>query len=115
MLLRKVGLSRAVRSTVILGAGASRGASFANASRQVLPPLDADFFEQAQRIDENEFSGAGREVIDFVRDEYGTTQMPPSRPSSPKHRGMSSSCASFTPAPALSLFATRSNSGTYLN
>jgi hypothetical protein len=76
MLLRKVGLSRAVRSTVILGAGASRGASFANASRQVLPPLDADFFEQAQRIDEAEFSGAGREVIDFVRDEYGTTQMP---------------------------------------
>jgi hypothetical protein len=76
MLLRRVGLSRAVRSTVILGAGASRGASFAGPSRQVLPPLDADFFEQAQRIDEAEFAGAGREVIDFVRDEYGPTQMP---------------------------------------
>jgi len=61
---------------VILGAGASRGASFADATRQVLPPLDADFFEQAQRIDEAEFKGAGREVIDFVRDEYGATQMP---------------------------------------
>ncbi|HWC47409.1 MAG TPA: SIR2 family protein [Solirubrobacterales bacterium] len=61
---------------MILGAGASRGASFADATRQVLPPLDADFFEQAQRIDESAFKGAGREVIDFVRDEYGTTQMP---------------------------------------
>lgn len=76
MLLRGVGLSRAVRATVILGAGASRGASFADSTRQVLPPLDADFFEQAQRIDEAQFSGAGREVIDFVRDEYGPTQMP---------------------------------------
>lgn len=65
-----------MRSTVILGAGASRGASFADSTRQVLPPLDADFFEQAQRIDEAAFNGAGREVIDFVRDEYGTTQMP---------------------------------------
>ncbi|HEY6731827.1 MAG TPA: hypothetical protein VI039_12490 [Solirubrobacterales bacterium] len=61
---------------MILGAGASRGASFADSSRQVLPPLDADFFEQAQRIDEAQFNGAGREVIDFVRDEYGATQMP---------------------------------------
>jgi hypothetical protein len=76
MLLRNVGLSRAVRSTVILGAGASRGASFADASCQVLPPLDADFFDQAQRIDESEFRSAGRNVIDFVRDEFGTTQMP---------------------------------------
>jgi hypothetical protein len=76
MLLRNVGLTRAVRSTVILGAGASRGSSFADATRQVLPPLDADFFEQAQRIDEAEFKGAGKEVIDFVRDEYGATQMP---------------------------------------
>jgi hypothetical protein len=71
-----VGLSRAVRSTVILGAGASRGASFAGSSRQVLPPLDADFFEQAQRLSEKDFQGAGREVIDFVRDEYSSTRMP---------------------------------------
>lgn len=76
MLLRGVGLGRAARSTVILGAGASRGASFADSSRQVLPPLDADFFQQAQRLDESVFKGAGREVIEFVRDEYGPTNLP---------------------------------------
>ncbi|MGC1853342.1 MAG: hypothetical protein WA687_12970 [Solirubrobacterales bacterium] len=65
-----------MRSTVILGAGASRGASFADSSRQVLPPLDADFFQQAQRLDEASYKEAGREVIEFVRDEYGTTELP---------------------------------------
>jgi hypothetical protein len=76
MLLRGVGLKRAERSTVILGAGASRGASFANESRQVLPPLDADFFQQAQRLDEQTFKSAGREVIKFIRDEFGATHPP---------------------------------------
>jgi hypothetical protein len=57
MLLRGVGVRRAVRSTVILGAGASRGASFAGTARQVLPPVDADFFRQAQRLDEQSFRG----------------------------------------------------------
>jgi hypothetical protein len=76
MLLRGVGLRRAVRSTVILGAGASRGASFAEAPRQVFPPLDADFFQQAQRLDEQLFKDHGREVIEFVRDEFGMTQPP---------------------------------------
>lgn len=76
MLLRGVGLGRAVRSTVILGAGASRGASFANSSRQVLPPLDADFFQQAQRLDEPVFKELARDVIKFVREEYGATQLP---------------------------------------
>jgi polyhydroxyalkanoate synthesis regulator phasin len=76
VLLRGVGVGRAVRSTVILGAGASRGASFADATRQVLPPLDADFFQQAQRLDEQTFITTVREVIDFVRDEYGPTRQP---------------------------------------
>lgn len=76
MLLRGVGLSRAVSSTVILGAGASRGASFVSSRRQVLPPLDADFFQQAQRLDEETFRGSGREVVEFVRDEYGPTRLP---------------------------------------
>jgi SIR2-like domain len=42
----------------------------------VLPPLDADFFQQAQRLDEQTFTGSVRQVIDFVRDEYGTTRLP---------------------------------------
>lgn len=76
MLLRGVGVGRAVRSTVILGAGASRGASFADTTRQVLPPLDTDFFRQAQRLDEQSFKGGVRKVIEFVRDEYGPTRLP---------------------------------------
>jgi len=36
---------------VVLGAGATRGASFVTGTRStILPPLDADFFEQLQRI-----------------------------------------------------------------
>ncbi len=76
MLLRGIGLQRAVRSTIILGAGASRGASFARSPQQVLPPLDADFFQQAQRLDENTFNNHVAEVIDFVRDEYGASNLP---------------------------------------
>lgn len=76
MLLRGIGLRRAVRSTIILGAGASRGASFAGPSQQVLPPLDADFFRQAQRLDEQTFKSHASEVIDFVRDEYGASHLP---------------------------------------
>jgi hypothetical protein len=76
MLLRGIGLKRAVRSTVILGAGASRGASFAGPAQQVLPPLDADFFQQAQRLDEQTFKSFASEVIDFVRDEYGASNLP---------------------------------------
>lgn len=76
VLLSRLGVTRAARATVILGAGASRGASFADAGRQVLPPLDADFFQQAQRLDEETFRGSVREVVEFVRDEYGLTRLP---------------------------------------
>ena len=76
VLLRGVGVGRAVRSTVVLGAGASRGASFADSKRQVLPPLDADFFRQAQRLDETAYNAHVREVIEFVRAEYGSTRLP---------------------------------------
>lgn len=60
---------------MLLGAGASRGASFAGSRRQVLPPLDADFFQQAQRLDEETFRGSAREVVEFGRDEYGHTRI----------------------------------------
>src|SRR5438270_421958 len=37
-------------SVVVLGAGATRGASFIKDRRGVLPPLDRDFFTQLQRV-----------------------------------------------------------------
>ncbi|HSZ14414.1 MAG TPA: hypothetical protein VK790_10315 [Solirubrobacteraceae bacterium] len=76
VLLRGVGIPRATQATIILGAGASRGASFVDATRQVLPPLDADFFRQAQRLNEETFRGPVRDVIEFVREEYGATKLP---------------------------------------
>lgn len=38
------------RSVIIIGAGATRGASFVTETRPILPPLDNDFFTQAQRL-----------------------------------------------------------------
>ena len=38
------------RAVVVLGAGATRGASFVEGRSGVLPPLDSDFFTQAQRL-----------------------------------------------------------------
>ena|SRR5216684_1420466 len=38
------------KAVVILGAGATRGAEFVSKSRGALPPLDKDFFTQAQRL-----------------------------------------------------------------
>ncbi len=37
-------------SVIVLGAGATRGASFVHAAKGALPPLDGDFFTQAQRL-----------------------------------------------------------------
>jgi hypothetical protein len=76
VLLRGLGVKRAQNATIILGAGASRGASFADRSRRVLPPLDADFFQQAQRLDDGTFDGNVRAVIEFVREEYSPTRLP---------------------------------------
>jgi SIR2-like domain len=76
MLLRGLGVLRAVRSVVVLGAGASRGASFVQPGRQVLPPLDADFFRQAQQLDEAAYAEHARPVLEFIRDEYGIGSVP---------------------------------------
>src|SRR4051794_8702412 len=76
MLLRGLGVLRAVRSVVILGAGASRGASFVQPGRQVLPPLDTDFFRQAQQVDEATYREYAKPVLEFIRDEYGITTVP---------------------------------------
>ena len=78
MLLRGVGIPLgAAEATIILGAGASRGASFLRMQPgQALRPLDADFFRTGQRLDQETFRGPVRDVIEFVREEYGATKLP---------------------------------------
>src|SRR5437762_2716971 len=58
-------LWRAVAGTVLLlGAGASRGAVFPNGvPHECLPPLNADFFTQLQRITEDKHSTSVRRVV----------------------------------------------------
>jgi hypothetical protein len=48
MRLKRIGYNK--RSVVVLGAGATRGAAFVKDLPAALPPLDADFFTQAQRL-----------------------------------------------------------------
>ncbi len=61
---------------MILGAGASRGASFCAPGQQVLPPLDADFFRLAQHLNEDEYNRYAKPVLEFLRDEYGAKNLP---------------------------------------
>ncbi len=55
------------RTTVILGAGASRGASFVTGRVGVLPPLDLDFFQQVARL---KTCDEGTRLLAFVREEH---------------------------------------------
>lgn len=55
------------KSLIILGAGASRGASFVKKRTGILPPLDLDFFQQVARL--NDCKSAER-LVEFVRAEY---------------------------------------------
>ena len=48
MRLSRIGYKK--RSVIVLGAGATRGAAFVNDLPAAMPPLDADFFTQAQRL-----------------------------------------------------------------
>lgn len=69
MQLEDLGLQGGSRKTlVILGAGASRGASFVKDKTAVLPPLDLDFFQQLSRLQSSPDADA---LISFVREEYG--------------------------------------------
>jgi hypothetical protein len=58
------------KTLVILGAGATRGASFVATDAAVAPPLDADFFQILQMSDTGR-GGEARELIDHVRTVYG--------------------------------------------
>jgi hypothetical protein len=76
MLLRGIGVPRADRSVVILGAGASRGASFCGPGLQVLPPLDADFFRLAQHMNEADYNEYAKPVLAFLREDFGARSLP---------------------------------------
>jgi hypothetical protein len=66
--MRAFGVDEGQRKTlVVLGAGASRGASFVLDRSRPLPPLDLDFFQQISRISS---SDASRRLLEFVRSEY---------------------------------------------
>lgn len=56
------------KSLVVLGAGASRGASFVQDPTSALPPLDRDFFQQLTRMPA---TPAADRLLEFVRAEYG--------------------------------------------
>ncbi len=60
-------------NVVILGAGATRGAEFASGSDQplCLPPLNADFFTQLQRITASRHQSAIDGVLKDLLDVYG--------------------------------------------
>ena len=69
MNLGDFGLAGGKRKTlVVLGAGASRGASYANDPTTVLPPLDLDFFQQLSRM---EATPESTRLLEFIRREYG--------------------------------------------
>jgi SIR2-like protein len=58
------------QATVILGAGATRGASCFK-KNWVSAPLDADFFQQVQKLCAIDDSGTLGELLEFARDEFG--------------------------------------------
>lgn len=53
-------------TVVVLGAGATRGAYFVPRPSHVLPPLDADFFTQAQRLRAGEPTELMQELIHYA-------------------------------------------------
>jgi hypothetical protein len=57
---------------IVLGAGASRGASFVNELPGTLPPLDSDFFTQAQRLSNSKPKALVLELIRNTVDIFGT-------------------------------------------
>src|ERR1017187_2963955 len=75
MRLTRLGIDRDLQTVVVLGAGASRGSS---CTRKVgiAPPVDADFFEQAQRMPASELRKRDRDLFAFIRAEFGQSDLP---------------------------------------
>ena len=75
MRIPTLGIDKDLTAVVVLGAGASRGGSFVT-SAGVLPPLDADFFAQVLRMPPVSLSTSDRDLLGFVRDEFGLGSFP---------------------------------------
>lgn len=58
-------------AVVVLGAGATRGASFVPELEGVLPPLDTDFFTQAQRLSRKKPSNLIKDVLSHTVNLFG--------------------------------------------
>ena len=73
--MRVKALGQDLRSVIILGAGATRGANFdAGRAPWIKPPLDADFFEQVQRLQESHHQDAAEKLSDIARRHFGAPQ-----------------------------------------
>jgi hypothetical protein len=60
------------QAVIVLGAGATRGCSFADAAKfPCLPPLDGDFFTQLQRVRNKKHQKLIREVLEDVVELFG--------------------------------------------
>lgn len=75
MRLTNLGIDKDLSTVVVLGAGASRGSSCARPTG-VAPPLDADFFAQAQRMSSGSLTRDDRDLFNFVREEFGQGNIP---------------------------------------
>ncbi len=64
------------RTTVVLGAGATRGSSRFEGA-WCAPPLDGDFFNQVEKLRSLDTTGYLEGLLRFVRYEYGAGQLPP--------------------------------------
>jgi hypothetical protein len=68
--LEPFGLHKRRDALVVLGAGATRGASFVAAPNVLSPPLDADFFSQLRASDLAD-DDDGEKLLEFVVQEFG--------------------------------------------
>jgi hypothetical protein len=75
MRLASLGIDKDLPTVVVLGAGASRGSSCAR-TIGIAPPVDADFFEQAQRMPSSELLKRDRDLFTFVKSEFGHSNLP---------------------------------------
>ncbi len=75
MRLANLGIGKDLPTVVVLGAGASRGASCPR-SVGIAPPIDSDFFVQAQRMPATKLLKRDRDLFAFIRAEFGQTDHP---------------------------------------
>lgn len=73
--LSELGIDKDLATVIVLGAGASRGSSCAR-STGIAPPLDADFFAQAQRMPASSLTPRDRDLLTFIREEFVHGDLP---------------------------------------